>query len=257
MAKLTARGVSRQLRDGERQFDLMIDRFCLQPGDRKALVGPSGCGKTTAMDLLALASTPDTAFELRLDVAEEEMSVDIAAMVGKGRHGVLARLRAQHFGYVLQTASLFPFLSVGANVELAQQMAGRIDRPLIDDLLARLGLRDLRKAMPADLSVGQQQRVAIARALAHHPDFLLADEPTAALDPASARTALQLCCDIMAGNGAVLAITHDADLASDLGFEIVPLQSRSDASGTVTHIDDGSTGRRTTANGEAIAGGDT
>lgn len=251
-------GVSRRLRDGERQFDLIIDRFCLQPGDRKALVGPSGCGKTTAMDLLALASMPDNAVELRLDGGELGMTVDIAAIAGsKRQHGALARVRARYFGYVLQTASLFPFLSVGGNIELAQQMAGRIERPLIEDLLVQLGLRDLRKAMPADLSVGQQQRVAIARALAHRPNFLLADEPTAALDPASARTALQLCCDIMAGNGAILAVTHDADLASDLGFEIVLLQSQSDAVSTVTHIDDGSSDVCMSVNHGTATGDDT
>ena len=242
MATLRALGVSRQLRDGERQFSLAIDRLCLSPGDRKALVGPSGCGKTTAMDLLALASLPDRARVLEIEEATGA-HVDVAALIGNGTHASLGRLRAKHFGYVLQTASLFPFLSVHENVGLAQHFAGRIDRALVDELLEALGLGRLGRARPSDLSVGQQQRVAVARALAHRPNFLLADEPTAALDPASARAALQLCCDVVErSNGAFLMITHDSDLARDLGFRLVSLNSQSNELGTSTSIDDGSEG---------------
>ena len=237
MTVLTARNVSRQLRDGEREFKLTIENLRLGPGDRKAIVGPSGCGKTTAMDLLALASRPDTADVLLLEGADG--TVDAAALLARGRHGELSALRARYFGYVLQTSALFPFLTVGENIELSQRFAGRREPELVDQLLEALGIPNVRRAWPDALSVGQRQRVAVARALAHRPAFLLADEPTAALDPTSARTTLGICLEVMAiYNGSMLIITHDLSLAREMGFDIVELEASSSERSTIARVDD-------------------
>jgi putative ABC transport system ATP-binding protein len=237
MAELIARDIRRRMQDGQREFELIIDNLSLRPGDCKAIVGPSGCGKTTAMELLALASQPDEAGELV--VLDGGNVFDAANMLARREHGRLSTLRARYFGYVLQTSSLLPFLRVGENVEVSQRFSGRLDSQLIDNLLDALGLPGLRAARPEALSVGQKQRVAVARALAHRPSFLLADEPTAALDPELARTTLMLSKKVMSEfGGSMLIITHDLDLASELGFEIVGLQPSVQERTLTTRIDE-------------------
>jgi len=237
MARLVARNVRRRLQDGEREFELIIDGLSLGPNEFKAIVGPSGCGKTTAMEMLALASSPDRADEFQ--IVDEAGVEDVALLLKRGAHNRLAALRAQHFGYVLQTSSLLPFLTVAQNVGISQRFARRTDMPLIPKLLRALSLPNLDHALPEALSVGQRQRVAIARALAHRPSFLLADEPTAALDPMSARAALKLCREFMTANGgSMLMITHDRNLAHELEFDLIELTPTMMDRKLVTRLDD-------------------
>jgi putative ABC transport system ATP-binding protein len=158
---------------------------------------------------------------VRLEVA----GVDAAALWQRGAGDALARLRAQSFGYVLQTGGLVPFLSVGANAALAQDLAGRRDAARIAALAERLGIAGLLARMPETLSVGQRQRAAILRALAHQPALVLADEPTAALHPEMAVSILALLAEqARAAGAAVLLATHDAPAARTAGFHEVPLE---------------------------------
>ncbi|ODN70703.1 ABC transporter ATP-binding protein [Methylobrevis pamukkalensis] len=229
MAELVARGLQRTLGDGRRRFRLRIPAFRLESGDRLAIVGETGSGKTTAMDVLALACRPDAATDFSLSAGNT--LVDLLAPHGAR---TLARLRARHFGYVLQTSPLFPFLDLGENAELGQRLAGRRDPDAIRRLLAALRIDLPLRTRIADLSVGQRQRLAVVRALAHRPDFLLCDEPTGALDP---RTAGRLLDTLIAEAGdtgaAILMITHDEALAASRGFttlEMVRDHGRADAS---------------------------
>ncbi|MFG0255782.1 MAG: ABC transporter ATP-binding protein, partial [Rhodopirellula sp. JB053] len=125
------------------------------------------------------------------------------------------RFRAATIGYVFQTFNLLPAFSAVENVKLGMTFgSGRVDSERALDLLDRVGLADRANYRPNQLSVGQQQRVAIARALAGRPKLLLADEPTANVDPASADSVLDLIIDSCRSESiALLMVTHSMDVA--------------------------------------------
>jgi len=226
MARLELRQARRTLRDERRSYVIDVPGFSLSTGERKAIVGRSGSGKTSVMDMLALASEPDSAerFELIDGAGEswrEPWKLGAAAM---------GRLRALNFGYVLQTSPLFPFLTHIENARLGQQLAGRIDDAYLQELLGELELGTLpHSTRVSDLSVGQRQRLAIVRALAHRPAFVLADEPTASLDPHTADALMDLLTRVAAGRGAgVLIVTHNIELAIAHGCSIHRMEARDD-----------------------------
>jgi putative ABC transport system ATP-binding protein len=220
-AALRLEGVSVTRRSGGAAFTLDVEALVLAPGALVAVTGESGSGKSTLLDVAALAREPDQAAVMQ--VAGE----DAAALWRRGARDGLARLRARHFGYVLQTGGLVPFLTVRANAALAQDLAGRRDAARIAALAGTLGLSALLDRLPATLSVGQRQRAAILRALAHRPSIVLADEPTASVHPDMAGEILALLvAQASEAGAAVLLATHDAPAARGAGFVQLPLQPR-------------------------------
>ncbi|MCA8933760.1 MAG: ATP-binding cassette domain-containing protein [Rhodospirillaceae bacterium] len=215
---MVLKGVQK-VRPGSPGFRLVVDRLEIRPGDRLAVVGPSGSGKSTLIDMLALALAPDLAgrfwvADAPADGVGPADRRDVKRAWDAGARSDLARLRGRLFGYVVQTGGLLPFLSVAANIALTQRVAGRPDPDWIAELARRLDLTDLMARLPAQLSVGQRQRVAVARALAHRPPILLADEPTASLDPVNAERVMTALTALVADSGAALVlVTHDAELA--------------------------------------------
>lgn len=206
-------------RPGSPGFRLVVERLEIRPGDRLAVVGPSGSGKSTLIDMLALALAPDRVDRFWVaDAPPDGVGPpdrrDVKRAWDAGARSDLARLRGRLFGYVVQTGGLLPFLTVASNIALSQQVAGRHDADWIAELARRLGISDLMGRLPAQLSVGQRQRVAVARALAHRPPILLADEPTASLDPVNAERVMTALTALVADSGAALVlVTHDAALA--------------------------------------------
>jgi putative ABC transport system ATP-binding protein len=218
-AALRLEGVSVTRRSGGSAFTLEVEALDLAPGALVAVTGESGSGKSTLLDVAALAREPDRA--TALSVAGE----DAAALWRRGARDALARLRARHYGYVLQTGGLVPFLSVRANAALAQDLAGRRDAGRIATLARTLGLAAFLDRLPASLSVGQRQRAAILRALAHRPALVLADEPTASVHPDMAGEILALLvAQSHEAGAAVLLATHDAPAARAAGFAEIPLR---------------------------------
>ncbi|RPO64990.1 ATP-binding cassette domain-containing protein [Pseudomonas aeruginosa] len=173
--------VARSHGAGRQRYRLRVPALELRAGRQLAIVGPSGCGKSTLLDLLALALAPDPGG--RFEFLAGERPQDIAALWRDGRQDRLAALRRQHCGYVLQSGGLLEFLDVRRNIGLPCALLGAPSAERVQALAERLEIGDQLDKKPAALSVGQRQRVAIARALAHAPRLLLADEPTAALDP--------------------------------------------------------------------------
>jgi putative ABC transport system ATP-binding protein len=222
-AHLELEGLTKQRSGRDRSFALTIERLELRPGDRLLLAGPNGCGKSTLIELIGLALKPDAATRFAL-TADGRPPLDLQALWQRGRHDELARLRARHMGYLPQTGALLPFLTVRQNILLVQSLSGRRDSDLLRDISRRLDLDPLLAEAPAQLSVGQRQRVAIARALVHRPSFVLADEPTAALDPANARAVVQLLVDLVREiDCGLLLISHEPELAARSGLEPLAL----------------------------------
>jgi len=186
-----------------------VGAFALKPGEQLALRGASGCGKTTFLHLIAGIIRPDSG-SIRWEGAE---------LVGLSEARRDA-WRARHLGYVHQSFNLLQGLSALENVKVAHQLAGGRDLEAPRRLLERVGLGDRLHHRPAQLSAGQQQRVAVARALVNRPGLVLADEPTAALDPANREAVLGLLRTACSESGAaLLLVSHDDAVLS--AFESV------------------------------------
>ena len=176
----------------------------LDAGRTVGLAGPSGSGKTTLLNLCAGLMRP-TAGRIWVD-GEEVTSLSQAD---------LDRLRSERIGYVFQGFNLVPVLSAIDNVEVALRFAGRLSatqrRARAEELLKRVGLADRMHLKPAELSHGQMQRVGIARAVANRPKLLLADEPTASLEPGLGEEVTRLLVETAQEAGATLLVaTHDS-----------------------------------------------
>jgi putative ABC transport system ATP-binding protein len=174
-------------------------------GSFTAVMGPSGSGKSTFLHCAAGLDKP-TSGSVALDGKE------ITGLKEKA----LTTLRREHVGFIFQAFNLLPALNVTQNITLPLRLAGkRADRKVVADVIARVGLTDRRKHLPAELSGGQQQRVAIARALVTRPAVIFADEPTGALDTRTARDVLDLLRgSVRAHSQTIVMVTHDPMAAS-------------------------------------------
>lgn len=214
---------------GAQRYSLVIPGLQLRAGEQLAVVGPSGCGKSTLLDLLALVLAPDQVGQFDFN------RVDIAGLWRSDQQSALADLRSRHLGYVLQTGGLLGFLDVRGNIALSRQLLSLKDDGSVTRLAEQLEITDQLDKKPAALSVGQRQRVSCARALAHGPQLLLADEPTAALDPLNAERVMQALLAQARHNGACCVIaTHDEPLARASGLQVRRISCRRDAGGGVT-----------------------
>ena len=183
---------------------LDVPSFELSAGEHVALIGPSGCGKTTLLHTIAGIIKPDSG-TVTLD------GVELTRYTEPARD----RIRADKIGYVFQTFNLLPAFSALENVVLGMSFGKRpASRQRATELLEQVGLGHRMNNKPAAMSVGEQQRVAVARALANRPSLLLADEPTANIDPGNQRTIVQLIRDrCREENVALLMVTHSMDVA--------------------------------------------
>ncbi|OAJ49381.1 ABC transporter ATP-binding protein [Pseudomonas marginalis] len=214
---------------GSQRYRLVIPALTLRAGEQLAIVGPSGCGKSTLLDLLALVLAPDQVGQF--DFHQH----DIAGLWRGEQQSTLAALRSQHLGYVLQTGGLLGFLDVRDNIALSRQLLGLTDDGSVLRLAEQLEISDQLAKKPAALSVGQRQRVSCARALAHAPQLVLADEPTASLDPLNAERVMQaLLAQAREHRAACVIATHDEPLARASGLQVRRISCRRDTDGGVT-----------------------
>ncbi|HRF00126.1 MAG TPA: ABC transporter ATP-binding protein [Pirellulaceae bacterium] len=183
---------------------LDVPRYELAEGEQAVLLGASGGGKTTLLHLIAGIARP-TSGRILID------GTDIARLSESGRD----LMRAGKIGYVFQTFNLLSGFSALENVLLGMTFGrGRKDRQRAIDLLDKVGLSHRLHHRPTTMSVGEQQRVAVARALANRPRLLLADEPTANVDPRNQQQVIDLirgfCRD---ENVALIVVTHADSVA--------------------------------------------
>ena len=191
--------------DGAVLSILDIERYALAEGEQVALVGPSGGGKTTLLNVISGITLPDSG---SVTLRGTEIT-----RLSEGRRD---RFRAQRIGFVFQTFNLLSAFTALENVLLGMSFSGRkADRPRAKQLLEQVGLGHRLDHKPTRLSVGEQQRVAIARALANRPSLLLADEPTANVDPANQQSVLDLIrTACREGNVSLLIVTHAMEVAN-------------------------------------------
>jgi putative ABC transport system ATP-binding protein len=180
---------------------LRVDAWSVGAGEHWLLAGASGSGKTTLLHILAALTTPTTG----------------QVVVGANNLGRLSgaardRWRGRNVGLVPQRLHLIGALDVEDNLRLAQYLAGVPDDPgRVRTLLESVGVADLARRYPRELSQGQAQRVAVARAVVNRPALVLADEPTANLDDAHAAAALDLLrAQALASGAALVVASHDA-----------------------------------------------
>jgi putative ABC transport system ATP-binding protein len=162
-----------------RGIDLHIDE-----GEFTAVVGPSGSGKSTLLNVIGGLDSP----------TEGDVTVEGKSLI-RMKRDELVELRLHRIGFVFQAYNLIPVLTARENVEfimLLQKRSKPERKQRAEELLQAVGLEEYMDRRPTQLSGGQQQRVAVARALASVPAFVLADEPTANLDTASADNLLDI-----------------------------------------------------------------
>jgi len=189
-----------------------------------SIIGPSGCGKSTLLDVIGLVLRPDSAEDYDLSVANGRRYTSLH----RSDEVQLMKLRRRHFGYILQSGGLIGSMSVKENVLTASRFSDQLlDQIWYANLLDILGLSGLTQRKPRELSGGQRQRVAIARALVHKPRFVLADEPTAAVDAQLANEVCEAFRQAAKQLGAtVIMVTHNKDLAYEYSDRVLDLGER-------------------------------
>ena len=176
-------------------------------GEMVAIMGPSGCGKTTLLNCLSGLDEIDTG---TVTIA----GTDISKMADDRK----TDFRARQMGFIFQTYNLLPVLSAAENVELPLIVSGVRPREARQRAMAALetvGLGDRGNQRPNQLSGGQRQRVTVARALVNRPSIIWADEPTGALDSATAKEIMDLIVDLNEQeHQTTILVTHDPKVAA-------------------------------------------
>lgn len=190
--------------------------FSVKKSEVIVIVGPSGCGKSTLLRCInALEPIQEGSITLDGDVIE--------------RNSKTLPLLRQRIGMVFQSYDLFPHLTVLDNILLAPCKVQKREKEEVKaeamSLLERVGLKEKAKSYPRELSGGQKQRVAIVRALCMHPEILLFDEVTAALDPEMVREVLDVMLDLAKQGRTMLIVTHEMQFARAIADRIIFLDN--------------------------------
>ena len=208
------KGITKAFQTGDETFQILhgID-ITLHAGEFTSIMGPSGSGKSTLMNIIGCLDKPTTG---TYSLAGQDIS-DMS-------DAKLAHIRNKEIGFVFQNFMLLPRLTAVQNVELPLIYAGidkkeRRERAL--EMLTKVGLAERFNHYPNELSGGQKQRVAVARATVHHPKFILADEPTGALDTKTSAQMMELFYTLNQQGTAIVMITHDREIGQAAARQIV------------------------------------
>ena len=207
--------ISHLTKEFEGQTVLKDISLSVREGEVIVIVGPSGCGKSTLLRCMnALEDIQGGEIRLRGEPVRRDS-------------GNAAQIR-QKIGMVFQSYELFPHLNVLENILLAPLKVQKRSRKEAEaealTLLSRVGLADRARSFPRQLSGGQKQRVAIVRALIMHPEILLFDEVTAALDPEMVREVLDVILELAGQGRTMLIVTHEMQFARAVADRVIFLE---------------------------------
>ena len=203
---LRAEGISKTYHTGMVEVHALKKcDIAIRKGEFTAIIGKSGSGKSTLLRILGSMDKPD----------EGEVYID-DINIGELNDKQLSKLRREKIGFVYQNYSLIPEYTAYENIVLPVVLDNQdIDEYDVNDLLESLQIEHCRDKFPEQMSGGEQQRVALARALVNKPQYILADEPTGALDTKSARLLMEKLQEINLRRGrTILMVTHDPNAAS-------------------------------------------
>jgi polar amino acid transport system ATP-binding protein len=204
----------------EKRYDdnLVLDDMSLQvhKGEVVVLVGPSGCGKSTLLRCMnGLEEIQGGAITYRGETVD-------------AKSAAITRIR-QNVGMVFQSYELFPHKTILQNVTMSPVLVQKRDKHEVEnealELLRTVGLDDRRDSYPRQLSGGQKQRVAICRALAMHPEVMLFDEVTAALDPEMVREVLDVLLNLAKNGSTMVIVTHEMSFAKAVADRVIFLDN--------------------------------
>ncbi|MDO4431770.1 MAG: ABC transporter ATP-binding protein [Aerococcaceae bacterium] len=199
------RNVNKYYQMGENRLHVLKDvNLTIEKGEFVSIMGPSGSGKSTLINVLGfLDNNFDGVYHFNGQPLEQRTDKQIS------------QLRNQMVGFVFQDFNLIPTMTVSENVRLPLIYNGysaRQTKPLVQKALDRVGLGDKGNHKPSELSGGQKQRVAIARALINNPSFIIADEPTGALDTKTSRMIMEILSTLHAEEGVtIVMVTHNPE----------------------------------------------
>ncbi len=210
--------------EGSHAHQVYLPQLTLRSGQVVAVTGESGCGKSTLLEAIGLLLQPSKIGRFELDEGEQQF--DIATLIKDEQHNKLAGIRARQLGFVLQNGGLLPYLNVKDNILLPCQLQGLCpDNALLDRVINVLKLAPLLAKYPTQLSFGERQRTAFARAILHRPKLVLADEPTAALDPYNAQKLFSLFIELVRQEGMMaLIVCHDWPLVQHFNLPCLTAQ---------------------------------
>lgn len=225
---INLQSVTKKYRRGNENYQVLFDvNLLISAGEFVAIMGPSGSGKSTLINIIGFL---DQHFDGQYLFNDLEVS-----RLDRKQH---AKLRNRLVGFVFQNFKLIMNQSVGENVGLPLLYTGMKRRDIlkrVDDVLARVGLPDSANKLPKNLSGGQQQRVAIARAIIAKPQFLVADEPTGALDSTTSAEIITLFKALNQEGTTVIMVTHDEQVAREANRLITILDGRINSDQEVLH----------------------
>lgn len=207
MAIIALENIRKSYADG-RQMHHVLNQLNLsvEPNEFVAILGPSGSGKST---LLAIAGLLLSADEGRIRIAGQDLT-------GLNQ-GQWTQKRLELLGFIFQDHQLLSYMKIGDQLELVAKLKGEKDKKKrheeVKALLADLGIEACYHQYPNQMSGGQKQRAAIARAFIGNPQVILADEPTASLDPDRGQEITQLIRkEVKSKNKSAIMVTHDRSI---------------------------------------------
>lgn len=212
--------VNKYYRQGENQFHVLHDiNLNIDQGELVAIVGESGSGKSTLINIIGFLDDDFSGTYFYENQPIHDYS-----------RRDFSKLRNENVGFVFQNFKLIRNVSVADNIALPLLYAGQRRRdiqPRIHEVLDQVNLHGYEDQLPKNMSGGQQQRVSIARAIAAHPHFLIADEPTGALDTETSQEIMNLFKRLNQDEGTtVIMVTHDPHVAAQCERTVQILDGR-------------------------------